>query len=319
MKILVMGGSYFIGWHLVKRLAKEGHKVWVFNRGTKQRDYPRNVHSIIGDRNDVPRMLESLNKFKYDVVFDISASKGEHTEVMIRNFKGKISRYFHISTAAVYLQSEIFPIKEEFPVGKHHVWGVYGGNKLDCENLLLDAHRHLRFPVTIFRPSYVYGPENYIARERFLYERLIKSRDILIPGDGNALIQLGHVFDLTDAWIAALSNSKSVGQIYNVSGEEYITLNGLVQLAGKILQKNPQIVHVDPLKFGLTARDIFPFDNVTYFTDINKAKHDLAFTPHYSLQAGLEEGFKLLSQSIGEFKPADFTKEDTVLSQTRTH
>lgn len=319
MKILIMGGSYFIGWHLVNKLAKDGHIIWVFNRGTKQRKYPSNVKHLKGDRNDVPKMLELINQFTYDVIFDFSAFKSEQIEVMIKNFLGKIKRFFFISTAAVYVQSEIFPIKEEFPVGKHHIWGSYGSNKLDCEKILLDAFYQNGFPVTIFRPSYVYGPENYILREKFLYDRISQSRKILVPGDGNAIIQLGHVFDLTEAWIATLLDAKSIGKIYNISGEEYITLNGLVHFVGELMHKSFDILHINPEEFNLTARDIFPFDNCTYLTDITKIKNDLKFIPKYNLKTGLEEGLKLWLKSSQKNNLSDYSKEDFVLKNIKFH
>lgn len=313
MKVLVLGGSYFIGWHLVNSLAQNGHQVWVFNRGTRKREYPPNVHHLVGDGNNTSHMLELINTVRYDAVFDILAATGEQTALMIKNFLGKISRFFYLSSAAVYLQSEVFPIREDFPVGKHHNWGIYGINKLDSERLLLEAYNQTGFPVTIFRPSYVYGPDDYKNREKSIFDRISKSRKILIPGDGNALIQLGHVADLTSAWLIALSNPQTIGKIYNVSGDEYITLNGIVQFASRIIQKEAQIIHIDTKKFGLTDRDIFPFYNSTFITDIQKIKRDLAVTPRHLLMQGLEESFELWLESKNEFVSPDYAKEDALL------
>lgn len=313
MKTLVMGGSYFIGWHLVQELAKTGHDVWVFNRGTRGRKYPQNVRHIQGDRNDVSAMRSSLGRLQVDAVFDLTAYRGEQTAVMLDIFGGRVAKYLHISTAAVYLQSDIFPIREDFATGRHHIWGTYGGNKLDCENLLLEAHRKYGFPAVVFRPSYVYGPDNYIPRERFLYERISRSRPILIPDDGQALIQLGHVEDLAKAWHLALDNPKSIGEVYNVSGNEYITLDGLARLVSDIMKRDVEIVHVDLSEYKLTARDIFPFDNCTYFTDIEKAKSQLGFVPQIGLREGLAEGLQLWFHDDNRSQPS-FEKEDQVLA-----
>lgn len=314
MKVLVMGGSYFIGWHLVNNLVRSGHEVVVFNRGTKDRDYPGTVRHIKGDRNNYVELATALSDEKVDAVYDLSAFRGEQTEPLVEVFDNKIRHFIHVSTSAVYLDSSILPIKEDFPVGEHHVWGAYGSAKLECEQILFKKFSETGFPVTVIRPSYVYGPENYIARERFLYERISRNRPILIPGDGKALLQLGHVYDLVHAMISLLGKEKVLGEAYHVSADEYITLNGLTYLVGDIMGHEVNIVNVDPSLYGYKDRDIFPFDNCTYFTSIDKIRDAIGWKPAYSLRRGFEEGYRIWLNDSDKVKP-DFSNEDDVLSK----
>lgn len=314
MNILIIGGSNFIGWRFVEHLGQTKHKVTVVNRGNHQRNYADNVTHIVCDRHDVAQFLKVIKSVKYDVVYDMCAFVGEVMQSTVNLFASKPpKKYVFISTAATYIEPKELPLDEEYPKGIHGIWGKYGGGKLDCETVLLDSHAKNNFPAVIVRPSYVYGIGNTIDRETFLFDRITKGRKLLVPGCGEAVIQLGEVTDLCRALLAIAEMHGGVGSCYNVSGNELITLNGLVSLVAEIIGKNYQKIFVNPKKYGMTDRDIFPFDNSTYFTSCEKFTSEFQWKPMVSLRSGLTQSYETWLSSTNRL-PTHYEKEDLVLT-----
>lgn len=219
-----------------------------------------------------------------------------------------------MSTAATYLEPLVMPILEDYPQGVHQVWGKYGAGKLACEQILLSAYQEATFPTVVVRPSYVYGIGNSIDRETFLFDRITKRRTILIPGDGEAVIQLGEVTDLCRALLLIAETPRGYGECYNISGKELVTLESLTALAAKIVGKQRKIVHVNPKDYGLADRDIFPFDHVSYVTSGDKFARAFGWSPRVSLKEGLTAVY---NEWLGSARrlPTSYEKEDVVLAK----
>jgi len=315
MNILVIGGSNFIGWRLVELLGKTNHAVTVINRGNHQRQYPTNVTHHVADRNNYEQMLAAVKDASYDAVFDMCGYVESDMEHTLKLFSDRTKKYVFISTAATYLEPLVMPITENYAQGAHGVWGKYGSGKLACEQILLPAHKESGFPAVIVRPSYVYGVGNPIDRETFLFDRITKGRTILIPNDGEAVIQLGEVTDLCRALLAIAETPKGIGECYNVSGKELVTLSSLVRLVAKIVGKDCKTVFVDPKDYDMTDRDIFPFDNISYFTTSEKFARDFGWSPAVSLADGLTAAYNEWL-SFSNKLPTSYGKEDTVLTRT---
>jgi len=310
--ILIIGGSNFIGWRFVELLGLTNHKVTVLNRGTHKRKYPDNATHIICDRHDTTQFSSVIKYSKFDLVYDMCAFIGEDIQSILELFITMPEKYVFISTAATYLEPKELPISEIHPQGIHNIWGKYGGGKLECETVLLDAHMKKGFPVVIVRPSYVYGIGNTIDRETFLFDRITKNRTILIPSCGEAVIQLGEVTDLCHALLAIGEMSGGIGYSYNISGVELITLNGLVSLVAEIAGKDYQSVFVEPKKYGMTDRDIFPFDNSTYFTTCEKFFVEFQWKPKITLRQGLKQAYEEWFSSPNKLL-TKYEKEDIIL------
>ena len=318
MNILIIGGTNFIGWKLVELLHIADKTVIVVNRGNKKKQYPNNTTHIALDRNDYGGMISLLKEQYFDVVFDMCAFNGNDMKHTIDLFDKKVGKYVFISSAATYLEPAVLPINEDFEQGIHPVWGIYGNGKLECERILLDAYKEKGFPAIIVRPSYVYGIGNTIDRETFLFDRITKGRTILMPGYGESVIQLGEVTDLCEALIKIAELPGGIGNCYNISGNEYLTLKGLVDIIALILKKDPKIVYIDPRKYGMKDRDIFPFDNSTYFTSCKKYSNEFNWEPKVSLMQGLSLAYNFWVNSESKIK-TKYEKEDVVLTDLLSH
>lgn len=311
---MVIGGSKFIGWRFVELLGQTNHNVTVVNRGNNIRDYPANVTHYVSDRHDFEKMRAIIASNHYDAVFDMCAFVGADMQYSSSLFGGKTDKYVFISTAATYLEPHEMPILDDYAQGIHSVWGGYGGGKLECEEILLSAYEHQKFPMVIVRPSYVYGIGNTIDRETLIFDRITKNRKILVPGCGEAVIQLGEVTDLCKALLKIAEGSKGYGECYNISGNECVTLNGLVRMIAEILGKPYHTVLINPKDYGMTDRDVFPFENVSYFTDCQKFSKDFAWKPLVSLKDGLTVAYEAWLNSSVRIS-TNYHNEDLVLAK----
>ena len=284
MKILVMGGTRFVGKSLVQKLILQNHDIDIFTRGNNPN--PKGSNLIKGDRNNLEDILKLKNK-KYDIVFDISGRELSQTKILIENINENFDRYVYVSSAGVYQDSQELPINETDPINKdsRHI------GKYETEKWLIDN----KIPFTSFRPTYIYGPGNYNKIENWFFERIVTLKKVPIPFDGSLITQLGHVSDLTDAMIKCLPLIKTKNNIYNCSGEKGITIKGLIMLCADVcnIDRNDiELLSFDYRKLDTKSRKSYPIRLNHYYTSISKIKKDLDWEPKYNLINGLQNSFQ---------------------------
>ena len=284
MKVLVMGGTRFVGKSLVQKLILQNHDVDIFTRGNKPN--PKGTNLIKGDRNDIAR-IQKLKNNKYDFIFDISGRELSQTKVLIENINQDFERYVYVSSAGVYKDSQELPINEKDPIDENsrHI------GKYETEKWLIDN----KIPFTSFRPTYIYGPGNYNKIENWFFERIVSKKKVPIPFDGSLITQLGHVSDLSDALIKCLRNVKTKNNIYNCSGERGITIKGLILMCADVCNvdiNNIELVSFDYRKLDQKSRKSFPIRLTNYQTSISKIKEDLDWEPKFDLLSGLKNSFE---------------------------
>ena len=310
MRILMMGGTRFIGVYLTEILLAQGHEVVLFNRGNNRVPL-EGVSQIHGDRKDKTQLQEKLSGESFDAIFDNNGRELSHTQPLVEIFSGKIKHFVYVSSAGVYLRSSQMPHVEGDPVdpnsrhkGKHHT-----------EAYLKDAG----IPWTSIRPVYIYGPQNYNDLEAWFFDRIVRNRPIPIPGKGRFITQFGHVRDLALAMASVLENEKAKGKIYNISGARYVTFDGLAYACAQAAGKSPQeieIVHYDPQKFDFGKRKAFPVRQQHFFADIHNAKTDLDWQPKYDLVSGLKDSFQNDYLASGrDGSEIDFSLDEEILGK----
>jgi len=317
MKALVFGGSRFIGLHLVQALAAGGHDVAVFNRGQTQADLPPQVKRLYGDRRVSESVKAALGGERFDVVFDISGYLEEDLRPVLEVVRGRVDHYVFCSTTAVSAVSDILPIREDFPLDRGPRASDYAKGKIICEDLLLTFSPEASLPVTIIRPNMVYGPHNYIVQREFSFFRRIElGRKVIVPGDGFALLQFGHVDDLADAFVLAAGKEQAFGQVYNITGAEAVTINGYIRIIGNVMGKEPEILYLSPADVRKLEKPIFPYAwRRSLFFSIDKAREQLGFWPKYDIEAGLAQTYKWYQTQDPETMGFDFSYEDEVISR----
>ncbi|MEM9264641.1 MAG: NAD-dependent epimerase/dehydratase family protein [Cyanobacteria bacterium P01_F01_bin.13] len=303
MQILVMGGTRFIGVYLTRLLLTAGHEVTLLNRGN--RPAPDGAKVVRCDRKSPDDLKAALANKTFDAICDNNGRELSDTQPLVELFGHTVRHFIYVSSAGVYLKSDQMPHIEGDPVdpnsrhkGKHHT-----------EDYLVQQG----VPFTSIRPVYIYGPQNYNPLEKWFFDRISCDRPLPIPGNGKAITQLGHCQDLAQAMVAVLGNPKAIGQIYNISGERYVTFDGLAQACAKAMGKPaPDIRHYDPKQFDFGKRKAFPMRVQHFFAAIEKAKRDLNWTPHYSLVDGLKDAYE--NDYCQSEQSVDFELDEQILA-----
>ena len=308
MRILIMGGTRFIGVFLTKTLVAQGHEVVLFNRGNNPAPVD-GVTQIHGDRKDPDQLKAKLANETFDIVFDNNGRELSDTQPLVEILGDKIKQFVYVSSAGVYLKSSQMPHRENDPVdpksrhkGKHHTEAYLTKSGINW---------------TSIRPTYIYGPQNYNDLEAWFFDRLVRDRPLPIPGNGMHLTQFGHIQDLADAMAALIGNTKAKGQIYNISGDRYVTFDGLALACAEAIGKDPsqiKLVHYDPSNFDFGKRKAFPMRLQHFFADVSKAKQELGWQPKYDLVSGLKDSFaKDYSASGRDSADIDFSLDEKIL------
>ncbi len=309
MRVLVMGGTRFIGVYLTKLLIEQGHEVVLFNRGNHPAPVA-GVPTIVGDRTDASSLKTQLAGESFDAIFDNNGRELSDTQPLVELFGDKLQHFVYVSSAGVYLKSDQMPHIEGDavdPKSRHK-------GKFETEAYLQSQG----VPFTSVRPVYIYGPQNYNPLEQWFFDRVVRDRPIPIPGNGMHLTQLGHVQDLAAAMAAVLGNETAIGQIYNISGEKAVTFDGLARACATAAGKDPEalnLIHYDPKAFDFGKAKAFPMRVQHFFTAIDKAQAELGWAPTYDLVAGLTDSFQNDYLASGaDTAEVDFALDDKILA-----
>lgn len=308
MKSLVLGGSVFVGKHMVQALVNAGHDVSVLNRGRTPSSLPPGVKHIVADRTDAKSMRDALAGTRWDAVFDVSGfvmvSGGADVKSLLDLFDGRVGHYVYTSSVMAYAQGRgVFPWREEDPMSSDGP-ETYGGFKAEMERQLLERHRATGFPATIVRPAAIYGPDNNIFdMELPMFLRLRQERPILVPHGGLVAVSYGHVDDLCDAMLGCAGNKASLGEIFNITAEA-VTASEYVRILAEIVGAKPNVVQVPDDMLPTLKKPAFGhlFSAVHHGPlSIEKARRLLGFRPRYDLRSGHEQTYAwFLKQGWGD-------------------
>jgi nucleoside-diphosphate-sugar epimerase len=333
MRALLLGGTRFVGLRLLRALSAAGHQVTILNRGKRQANLPPGVDRLQADRRDVEGVRRSLagRRRDFDVVFDATGYQTVNLEPVVDLLGDNIRRYVFISSFAVYARPQVFPIREDFPVvepgDKTGGLDAYGADKVRCERYLLEKHRERGLPAVILRSPAIYGPENWMDdREGSYFARLELGRKILLAGRGESLVHCGHVDDLAAACIAVTESDQAVGQVFNATGPEAITINGLVDVMAEAVGVRAEKVYL-PYGEGRESIDgMLPYDSERCAThSIEKLGRVVGFTPLYDMKSGMAHTYAWWREHRGlqriKFEPGklghdvDLAAEDALLAR----
>ena len=283
MKILVMGGTRFVGKPLVDQWLQSGHQLTLFTRGNNP--VPAGVEHLVGDRTSSDG-LELLAGRSFDVIADTSGRSLNDSKEVIERTGSPHHRFVYVSSAGVYADSHLWPLHEDSPTdpASRHA------GKAETESWL----RSQGIPFTSFRPTYIYGPGNYNPVESWFFDRITHGRPVPLPGDGGTITQLGHVQDLAMAMARSIEVDAAANRIYNCTGAQGITFLGLVKAAARACGKDPETVEIrsfDPANLEPKARKAFPLRLAHFLTDIHRVQRELAWQPAFDLDQGLADSF----------------------------
>ena len=318
MKVLILGGTRFVGLRVCEMLVSAGAEVTVLHRGIT--GVPSaGVASVTGDRSQ-PDGLAGLGDARFDAVLDLSAYFSDWTRAAAEELTGRVAHYLFVSSGAVYRPSPELPWPESTPFGPNPIWGRYGEEKVVSEKILWDAYAEGRYAVTCFRFPFILGPGNFADRESFVFSRLEAGRPILLAGGGWALNQFVYVDDVARALVAALEQPDvAAGQAYNCTYHRAITNRGWVELCADVLGLEAKIVAIDEhaLDVAMATVDltnlVFPYPPEHYVLDGAKLTRELGTKMTTGNRRMLEE-YASWWESAANHSPRRYEREDKALA-----
>ena len=247
-RALVIGGTRFIGRHLVEELLNTGYQVTLLNRGTHPNpfaDHP-DVEQFRGDRKSGATLEEANNTVEPSVVVDCVAYYPGEVRMATRAFSD-VDAYVYISSGSAYGPDRIPKREEETPLepcsdtqAVDDSSATYGPRKAEGDRAVFEAAEAGVRAMSV-RPTIVYGQYDYTGRFDYWVERVRESERVLVPGDGTNIHHLVAVENVARA-IRTVAESGTAGEAYNVGDHEVLTLGGLVETIADALGRDVEVV-----------------------------------------------------------------------------
>ncbi|KJR96419.1 MAG: hypothetical protein VR65_28240 [Desulfobulbaceae bacterium BRH_c16a] len=315
MKILVTGGTGFTGHNLSKRLLQEGHQVrlLVRSRARVALDPHPALEILDGDIRDreavdkavagtakifnIAAMYRSASSVDQDY-WDIHVKGTRHLlEAAVQH---DVGRFVHCSTVGVHGDVKVPPATEESPYAPAD---IYQRTKLEGELLAREFSAKNGLPLSVVRPTAIYGPGD--MRLLKVFKLATKSISPVI-GTGKIFYHMVYIDDLVQGFILAGEVDAAIGEVFIIGGEENMILDELLSTIAEITGRPDTKVHLPALPFQLAGslceKICIPLGieppiyrrRVDFFTksrsfDIGKAKRLLGYSPKYGLRAGLSK------------------------------
>ena len=218
IRILILGGTGFIGPHQVRYALDRGHTVTLFNRGRTNTHLFPGVERLVGDRNG---QLDALAGRSWDVVIDNSRSNPEWVRLAADFLKDSVGLYFYVSSRSAYSDTSIVPMTADAPTYTYERAGVsrdsealpYGLAKALSER---EAQRIFVGRTNIVRPGLIIVPGDYTDRFTYWPVRINRGGEVLAPGDPTDPVQIIDVRDFTE-WMIRMAEEGTAG-VFNGVG-----------------------------------------------------------------------------------------------------
>jgi nucleoside-diphosphate-sugar epimerase len=265
---LVIGGTRFVGRHLVDNLLDHGYHVTLFTRGNHENPFASHerVDHVEGDRGEKLDLQTAAMTVDYDAVFDVVAYHPEAVETAVDVF-ADAEAYVYVSSGAAY-GDEVIP-KREGETGLKPCTpkqatddssDSYGARKAAGDRVVFDAADEDVRAMSV-RPCVVYGPHDYTERSDYWLSRVRQYDRVLVPGDGTNVWHRAYAPDVADA-LRLVAENGTAGEAYNVGDRRLTTLREYVDLAADAMGTEVEVVTAG--ERALAAGDLEPTDFPLY-------------------------------------------------------
>ncbi|MBQ6270857.1 MAG: SDR family oxidoreductase [Clostridiales bacterium] len=305
MKILFIGGTGTISMAITRLLAKQGHDLYLLNRGTRNDEIPSGVKTIIADISNEEETAKKLEGMTFDCVGEFIGFVPEQLQRDFRLFKDKTRQFIYISSASAYQKPpKGYVITEETPL-ENPYW-EYSRNKIACEKLLMDLYRNEGFPVTILRPSHTYDERSVPLGVHGnggswqVVKRIKEGKQVIIHGDGTSLWTITHNSDFAKAYVGLIGNPKAIGEAFQITTDESVSWNEIYGAIAEALcvELKPYYVSsqtlVDMSSYDFLGSLIGDKSNSVVF-DNSKVK---ALVPDFRAEVSAKEGIRMTVQNV---------------------
>lgn len=269
MKLLILGGTGFIGPPIVRYAVERGHEVTIFTRGNSKSDVP-GVEHLVGDRTGD---LESLKGRTWDAVLDNNARDYRWVQLTTDLLKDQSEQYLFVSSVSAYAgeatgyeyldspwteppittTSRLAQPPDHFEMGEEL---EYGPTKAMSEKIA-----HAAFPgrTTVVRPGFIVGPGDPSDRFTYWPARIHKGGEVLAPGDGNDPVQIIDVRDLGE-WIIRLVENGTYGDFNGVGPGSPLSMAEMLH-GIRAITSSPVKINWVPISF-LRENNVQPYTDM---------------------------------------------------------
>ena len=283
MRILVIGGTNFMGPLVVRTLHTQGHNITVFHRGQTPTELPDSVQEILGDRRPLTNVASILQKTEPELVLDMIPSSEQDAQEVMRTFSGIARRVVSISSQDVYrafgrvnrkesgpidpqritedspLRENLYPYRAEPPrdADDPQKW------QDDYDKILVErvVMGDPNLPGTILRLPMVYGPGDYQHRMFAFLKRMDDQRPAILLDEAEAQWKWthGYVENVAAAIVLAVTDKRAAGHIYNVGEPFTFTMAQWISKIGEAAGWQGKIVTIPqgrlpkPLRWDINA------------------------------------------------------------------
>jgi 2'-hydroxyisoflavone reductase len=222
MKLLILGGTQFVGLHITEAALAAGHEVTLFNRGKTKSDLFPQVEKLTGNRDpNIDEGLTALAGRQWDAVIDVNGYIPRIVRASAELLKDSLKHYVFISTLSVYDDPETLYHDEDAPLLpmpeneslEEYKGHTYGPLKVLCEEVVQEIYAD---HALILRPGFVVGPHDHTDRFTYWVRRVAQGGEMLCAGKPDDPVQFVDARDLA-AFTIALTAQQRTG-VYNVTG-----------------------------------------------------------------------------------------------------
>lgn len=257
MKLLILGGTRFVGRHIVHAAQDRGHDVTLFNRGQTNPGLFDDVEQLRGDRDGD---LSALDDRRWDAVVDTSGYVPRIVRASAELLAGQVEQYTFISSLSVYPDMSIEGLDESSPVSTmddptvEEVTGeTYGPLKALCEQVVQDVYGDAGL---VIRPGVVVGPHDPTDRFTYWPVRVARGGDVLAPAPPERPVQFIDARDL-GAWTVRMAEERQAG-VYNATGPAGgVTMDEMLATCRRVAQSDARFVWAD--EAFLLEHDVQPW------------------------------------------------------------
>jgi nucleoside-diphosphate-sugar epimerase len=236
-RILILGGTGYLGPATVEAATARGHQLTLFNRGRTRHGLFPNVETLLGDRDPkVGEGLNSLRNRKWDVVIDNSGNIPRHVVASAKLLAPNTAHYIYISSISAYADNSIEGQDESGklattndPTVETVTNETFGPLKVLCERAASEAYPGR---ATIVRPGYIVGPDDPSGRFTYWPVRVDRGGEVLVPGAPSDPVQFIDVRDL-GAWLITLAEQSTFGAFNATGPKDRLPWGDLVQACSK--------------------------------------------------------------------------------------
>ncbi|QRV13770.1 NAD-dependent epimerase/dehydratase family protein [Haloterrigena salifodinae] len=265
---LVIGGTRFIGRHLVEELLEHGYDVTILNRGSHENPFADDdrVDRVEGDRTNEAALEAAATTVDPDAVFDCVAYQPRDVREATRIF-ADCEAYVYVSSGSAYGREDIPKREDETPLepctpdqATDDSMETYGNRKAEGDRAVFAAAEQGINSMSV-RPPVVYGPHDYTERLDWWIDRVNRFDRVVVPGDGTNVWHRAYVEDVASA-LRIVAERGEPGEAYNVGDRRLVTLAEMVELIADRLETDVEIITAGPRE--LAAADIELDDYVLY-------------------------------------------------------